>query len=33
VQPASWKALKEAGRGVSQWKTNNPGKKIDDAPF
>jgi alpha-amylase len=34
VEPASWKALKEAGNeALSQWKANNPDKKIDDAPF
>jgi alpha-amylase len=34
VEPASWKALKEAGNeALSQWKANNPSKKIDDAAF
>jgi alpha-amylase len=34
VEVASWAALKQAGvTALQDWKTANPGKKIDDAPF
>ncbi len=34
VELASWKALKDAAvTALSDWKTANPAKKIDDAPF
>jgi alpha-amylase len=34
VDKASMKALKDAGVvALAQWKQQNPGKKIDDAPF
>ena len=34
VELASWKALKDAAVvALAEWKTANPGKKIDDAPF
>lgn len=34
VEPASWLALKQAATAALQeWKSKNPGKKIDDAPF
>jgi alpha-amylase len=34
VELASWLALKDAATtALSDWKTANPGKKLDDAPF
>jgi alpha-amylase len=34
VEYASWKALKDAATAaLSEWKSANPSKKIDDAPF
>lgn len=34
VEPESWLALKrEASSALSEWKSKNPQKKIDDAPF
>src|SRR5262249_17438093 len=34
VELASWAALKQAGlAALADWKTANPAKKIDDAPF
>jgi alpha-amylase len=34
VELASWAALKDAGTAaLAEWKTANPGKAIDDAPF
>jgi len=34
VEPEAWAALKvEAVKALAEWKTANPAKKIDDAPF
>jgi hypothetical protein len=34
VELAAWKALKDAALpALAAWKTANPTKKIDDAPF
>ena len=34
VETESWVALKKAGtEALAAWKTANPGKKVDDAPF
>lgn len=34
VELASWQALKDASTtALADWKSRNPGKKIDDAPF
>jgi alpha-amylase len=34
VEPESWLALKRASTAaLAEWKSRNPGKKIDDAPF
>jgi len=34
VEPQAWRELKLAAtQALTDWKTRNPGKKIDDAPF
>lgn len=34
VEPEAWAALKqEAVKALADWKTKNPSKKVDDAPF